>query len=549
MGLRCWRPRRWRRCCSNMKRLVVSLLGAALLLGGAGQAPSMAFAAPFVQPVAATTSAAAFGVKAPEARAGERIWPDERIYFLMIDRFHNGDKTNDLGTNPADIRNWHGGDLQGVIDKLDYIKDLGFTTIWITPHVKNTGRDYHGYGAVDFFDTDPHFGTLAKTKEFVQKAHEKGLKVIFDIVVNHTGPQHPLAKEHPDWFHPKSDITNWNDEKQLQEGWIFALPDFDQDKPEVRDYILKYSRFWIEETGVDGFRLDTVKHVGPAFFAWYSAELQKVKPGFWLIGEVWLNTPYKFPVYQQAGVTALLDFPVSETARGVFAKDNSMTTLANMVGQVGKVMDDPYQMGAFLDNHDMARFVSEAKNDPEGRLKLGLTFLFTQRSIPILYAGTEVAMPGANDPYNRVDFPWGKEQGNPLTDFVKTLNKHRAEHIALRRGVTENLLSDRTTYAYARVHASETVVVVLNNHATDAFTAPVDVAALNFAPGTVLQDLLSDRRVTVQGGTITPEVGARSGAIFVPVVTTRGTGLLYGALAAIAGGTGALYLLRRRKTA
>lgn len=519
-----------------MKRLLASLLGAALLLGGAVPAPS-------VQAVALAAGAPAV----TDLTAKDRIWPDERIYFVFIDRFNNGDKTNDGAANTSDPRAWHGGDLQGIIDKLDYIKDLGFTAIWITPHVKNTGRDYHGYGAVDFFDTDPHFGTVAKTKELVEKAHAKGIKVLFDIVVNHTGPQSPLVAQHPDWFHPKTDISNWNDPKQVQNGWIFALPDFDQSKPEVREYILSYSKFWIEQTGVDGFRLDTVRHVPQDFFTWYNAELQKIKPGFWLIGEVWEQAPYKLAIYQDAGVTAMLDFPDSETARGVFAKDSGMNNLATMASQVGKTMTDPAQMGAFLDNHDMTRFATEAKDDPVGRTKLGLTWLFTQRSIPIMYYGTEIAMKGGADPDNRHDFPWGEEQGNEVTALVKKLNQLRAENVALRRGTLENLASDKTSYAFARVAPDQTAVVVLNNDAASPFTAPVDVSSLNFKPGAQLKDLLTGKTVKVTDGKITPDVAARSGAIYVPATGAMSNTQLIGVLAVLAVVAGGLSWLRRHR--
>ena len=454
-------------------------------------------------------------VRPPRADLKERIWPDESIYFIFLDRFRNGDKSNDGNVNPQDPRTWHGGDLQGVIDALDYIKSLGFTAIWITPHVRNVGRDYHGYGAVDFFDTDPHFGTVSKARELVEQAHARGIRVLFDVVVNHTDPSHPLVSEKPDWFHPRRPITDWNDPKQVQEGWIFGLPDFDQSKPEVRQYILSYSKFWIEQTGVDGFRLDTVKHVDPQFFKWYSAELQKVRPGFWLLGEVWERAPWKLAVYQDAGVTALLDFPVSESARGVFARDESMTRLAAAVSGVGGNMADPWQMAGFLDNHDMPRFMTEAIDDPVRRLKLGLLFLFTQRSIPVLYYGTEIAMTGGNDPLNRGDFPWNQEEHTDVQDLVRRLNQIRSAHPALRRGDVSNLPIDAWRYAYLRTAGDDKAVVVLNNHATEAFAGTVDVSRAGLADGTVLEDGLTGKQVTVVGGKLRPEVGPRSGAVYI----------------------------------
>ncbi|HWI53866.1 MAG TPA: alpha-amylase family glycosyl hydrolase [Symbiobacteriaceae bacterium] len=510
-----------------MNRVRLAALAVLLLLAGA--VPGAAAATP------------------PVASAKERIWPDESIYFIMVDRFHNGDPANDGRVNPADPKAWHGGDLQGVIDKLDYIKQLGFTAIWLTPIVKNDGNDYHGYGAIDFFETDPHFGTVAKAKELVDKAHAKGLKVIWDVVVNHTGPTSPLVREHPDWFHPKARITDWNDSRQIQEGWIYDLPDFDQSKPEVREYILKYSRFWIEQTGADGFRLDTVKHVPPEFFAWYAQELQKIKPGFWLIGESWDQMPERPALYQQQGIAAMIDFPTSETARDVFGKGGSMSNLANATADVGQVMPNPWQMGGFLDNHDMARFVSFAPNDQVRRLKLGLTWLFTQRSIPIMYYGTEIAMAGGNDPDNRHDFPWGKEENPEVGALVRQLNQIRHDHMALRRGTVVELAAKWGYYAFGRAAGDDRVIVVLNNEETGPLSTPIDVTPMALADGTRLTDALSGKEVVVAGGQIQPEVGPRSGAIYVVPGRKVSPAVLWGGLLLAGAGASAAVVLWTRK--
>jgi alpha-amylase len=478
------------------------------------------------------------------ASAAPADWSKESIYFIMIDRFRDGDPNNNQGVTKGDIRGWHGGDLAGIIEKLDYIKDLGFTAIWITPHVKNTGKDYHGYGAVDFKDVDPHFGDLAKVKELVSKAHAKGMKVIFDIVVNHTGPQSPLVAQHPDWFHPKCDISNWNDPNQVQNCWIFALPDFDQSKPEVRNYILDYSKFWIEQTDVDGFRLDTVRHVPADFFTWYSAELQKVKPGFWLIGEVWESGPNRLAVYQKAGVNALLDFPMAESARKVFAKDSGFSLLAGMNKQVEATMPDPKAMGGFLDNHDMPRFMSEAKDDKLNRLKLGLTWLFAARPIPILYYGTEIGMEGANDPYNRVDFPWDAQQNPDVQDLVKRLNEIRRASPALQGGETVDLLVESKQYAFARRSGAETVIVALNNQQA-AFSSPVSVQELGLKDGTVLVDQLSGSKVRVANGAFTPALSTRAGAIY-RVESGTNLAIILGAAVAAVLVAGGLFFRHRR---
>lgn len=479
------------------------------------------------------------------ASAAPADWSKESIYFLMIDRFRDADPNNNQNVTKGDIRGWHGGDIAGVIEKLDYIKGLGFTAIWITPHVKNTGRDYHGYGAVDFKAVDPHFGDLNTMKQLVSEAHKRGMKVLFDIVVNHTGPQSPLVAEHPDWFNPKCDISNWSDPNQVQNCWIYALPDFDQSKVEVRNYILDYSKYWIEQTDVDGFRLDTVRHVPADFFTWYSAELQKVKPGFWLIGEVWESGPAKLAVYQKAGVNALLDFPISETARKVFAKDSGFALLAGVNKQVEQTMPDSKAMGGFLDNHDMPRFMSEAKDDKVNRLKLGLTYLFGARPIPILYSGTEIGMEGANDPYNRVDFPWDDQKNPDVQALVTKLNGIRKASPSLQGGETVDLLIETKQYAFARRSGDDLAIVALNNQA-EAFSSAVPVTDLGLKDGTVLVDQISGAEAKVASGAFTPALTGRTGAIY-KVQPRSDLWLILGAPIAVVIVAGVGYLLWRRR--
>ena len=159
-----------------------------------------------------------------------KISQDDLIYFLMTDRFCDGDPNNNQGVAKESLSSYHGGDFQGIIDKLDYIKDLGFTAIWISPVVKNQVAGYHGYWATDFYQTNEHFGSLAKLKELVQEAHKKEIKVIFDQVVNHTGLLHSWIGDpkYEKWFHERVPIVDYSNQQQVEEGWLANLPDFDQ---------------------------------------------------------------------------------------------------------------------------------------------------------------------------------------------------------------------------------------------------------------------------------------------------------------------------------
>ncbi|HWI66128.1 MAG TPA: DUF1966 domain-containing protein, partial [Symbiobacteriaceae bacterium] len=181
------------------------------------------------------------------------------------------------------------------------------------------------------------------------------------------------------------------------------------------------------------------------------------------------------------------------------------------------------------------------------RLKLGLTWLFSYRGIPIVYYGTEIAMPGKNDPYNRDDFPWGKEQNTDVRDLVTKLNKIRSEHAALRRGKLENLQADQNTYAFARILGEEKVVTVLNNHASEAYTGEVDVSTIGLSDGSKLVDQLSGKSVTVSGGKLKVDLAARSGAIYTQAPKAPLTYWLVGGLVVVATGFVVGFLLGRRR--
>lgn len=397
----------------------------------------------------------------------ERNWRDESIYFIMIDRFHNGDRSNDYNVNTEDPYAYQGGDFQGIIDQLDYIQEMGFTAIWLTPIMKNVDGGYHGYWVEDFYDTEEHFGTIDKFKELVNEAHARGIKVIVDFVVNHVGPNHPWLDdpEKKDWFHEEKEIINWNNQEEIEQGWIFGLPDLAQEKEEVRDYLIDVAKWWIEETDIDGYRLDTVKHVPIEFWKEFSKEVKAVKDDFFLLGEVWSNDPSYIGQYEQAGIDGFVDYPLNKPLRNVFAKpDVPLTSIFDQLAQNEQYYEEPYLMGAFLDNHDLPRFTRDIvleKQYPGTRWKLALTYLFTGPEIPIVYYGSEIALDGGEDPDNRrfMSFRADKE----LIDYVSILGQIRQNFPALTRGTFEVLFDGNGMAVYKREYDGQTVVVAINN--------------------------------------------------------------------------------------
>ena len=405
----------------------------------------------------------------PQLAAGteEREMQDEIIYSIMVDRFNNGDPNNDKDADSNDLLAYHGGDFKGITEKLDYLNDLGITAIWLTPVFDNMANGYHGYWINDFYKTNEYFGTMEEFKNLVQEAHDRDIKVILDFVVNHVGPNHEWLDD-PDkeeWFHEKEPITNWNNQEEVENGWLYDLPDLNQDNPDTRKYLLDAAKWWIQETDIDGYRLDTVKHVPKDFWEEFTAAVKSEKKSFYLLGEVWHDNPNVVTGYQETGIDGFMDFSQNDSMRVAFEKpDQSLGWLFSNVTRNDKLFDHPEQLGQFLDNHDMSRFANLANNngqDSNTRWKTGLSFLYTAPGIPIIYYGTEIAMMGGDDPDNRrfmnFDVP------NDLVAYITKLGAIRQEHPALTRGDMELLYEAEGMAVFKRTYQHETMVVAINN--------------------------------------------------------------------------------------
>lgn len=345
-------------------------------------------------------------------------WQDEIIYFALIDRFHNGDSTNDGGinpeshvlydgTNPAALKTYQGGDLRGMIQKLGYLDSLGVTALWIAPFFDNSDSDfvgwwpYHGYHPVDFYTVDEHFGTEADLIELVHKAHERGIKVIFDMVFNQTAADHPWVTDpgRQDWFHRQRDgkfysITNWFDQEQIERGALHGMPDLKQENPPVAEYLIAMSNYWIEKTGCDGFRLDAVKHIEMPFWHAFNDSIHRsAGDDFFLLGEVFWGEAERLAPYLDLGFNALFDMPGYYAIKNTFAQGGNMADLSTFRQRSADVYNG-HPMATLLDNHDVARFTVGIAESAAAKLKLALTYLLTTQGIPVLYYGTEIGLEG-----------------------------------------------------------------------------------------------------------------------------------------------------------
>ncbi len=454
------------------------------------------------------TTTAAFRLDEPLPTEGrfQGFSPDDVIYLIMPDRYTNGDKSNDDPAiskglfDPSDSRRYHGGDFQGIINRLPYLKSLGITAIWMTPVYDNTNTpnaqqavegkpiaDYHGYGAVDYYGVEEHFGDLALLKKLVDEAHALDLKVIEDQVANHVGPGHPWVNDppKPTWFHGTAaqhinetwQIWNLQDahstpelKRQVTDGWfVNILPDMNQEDPDVARYEIQNALWWIGAVGFDGIRQDTLPYVPRTFWHDWSAAIHKQYPNLKMVGEVFDGDP-AVPSYFQGGATrdgvdtgvdSVFDFPTYFAIRDVFAHGKDMDTLAKVLAH-DRLYPNAAQLVPFEGNHDVMRFMSEPGATADG-LKLAFTYLLTTRGTPEIYYGDEIAMTGGNDPDNRHDFPDGDHGDNDMFRYVQKLLHLRQQLESLRRGSFVSVAVDAKSWVYARETAMDKVLVAINN--------------------------------------------------------------------------------------
>ena len=465
----------------------------------------------------------------PTAQRFHGLNSGDVIYLIMPDRFANGDPTND---EPAEFpgshdrskpRAWHGGDLRGIRDHIAYLKDLGVSTLWLTPVVKNGAtQDYHGYGAADLYAVDPHLGTLQDYQELAAALRQQHMKLLFDAVPNHVGPRHPWVHKppRPDWFHGTSERhldsnsplqgsfygkspsspaagdpfevladphATESMRRNLIEGWFGGiLPDLNTENPIVAEYLLQNTIWWIESAGLDGLRVDTFPYLSRSFSEQWHAGLRRIYPNLTTVGEVFDPDPVVTSFFVggkkgwdgvDTGLSTVFDYPLFFAIRDVLRGHAPAGRIADVLRQ-DELYAHPDWLIPFFANHDVQRLSGESRGLPD-QLLPAFALLLTLRGIPQLYYGDEIGLPGAGDPDNRRDFPggWADDAQNAFTEegrtpdqakifaAVQRLLRLRREHGALRTGELFHLFSDDETYAFLRRTEDERVLVVFNNSA------------------------------------------------------------------------------------
>lgn len=476
------------------------------------------------------------------------------LYLIMPDRFARAGATTDaeasrgleyaVEVDRADLNARHGGNIAGMEQHLGYIDSLGVTAIWVNPVLENDmpGGSYHGYATTDYYRIDPRFGTNGQWRDFVGKAHDRGIKVVMDMIFNHSGSNHPWMKDMPsrDWYNfPDSAVTtNFRlstlhdpyvsdyDKKRTVDGWfVTAMPDLNQRNPHLRRYLSQNSIWWIEDSGIDGIRMDTYPYADERAMASWIDDVMSEYPGFNIVGECWYGNEGGEAYWQRGSkvnpngdprLPTVMDFVLSIKARDAFKGQTDRLEGLNTIYDhlaLDYLFPDPTHILTFLDNHDTDRFLLEEPDDL-GWWKQAITFLLTSRGIPQIYYGTELLMNGTRaaggDGNVRRDMPGGfpgdktdaftaagrSDKQNEAFDFIQKLLQWRRGNEAIARGSLKHFMPENGLYVYQRRSGDKEVTVILNGN--DSPVTTTMERTLEILPyGSQRRDMLTGETITL----------------------------------------------------
>lgn len=417
-------------------------------------------------------------------------WKTRTIYQIITDRFWRPNGDTQSG---CDLRKYCGGTFDGITQQLQYVKDLGFDAIWISPVMENLGEDYHGYCNLNWENVNPRFGGEAALKKMVNTAHQMGILVMADVVANHAAPVdtdyskiYPLNQEYH--YHKKCDINDWNNQWEVENCRLCNLPDLDQHNPWVRQYLKDWVKYHIDAYKFDGIRIDTVPHVEKPFWTEYTRSA-----GVFSIGEI-LNGNDAYVGDYQNYMDSTLNYGMHFTLKDVFGWNQSMRRISDRWASVNRSFRDPDALGLFVDNHDNPRFLSYQK---DWRLfKSATAFSLTARGIPIFYYGGEQGYNGGADPENREPLWRSLNRNHELFKFVQTINKARAAQNVPSSSFSEKYVTDQL-YAYTRGR----FFVGLTNQLSG--TVAQDVPNTGFSNGQVVCNIFKPQDcVTIRNGNL-----------------------------------------------
>lgn len=444
------------------------------------------------------------------------LTPSDIMYLITPDRFANGDPSNDVmkGFNNTELDRTdghvrHGGDLQGILDHLDYIEDLGINALWLNPvlEANEFKEPYHGYAITDHYAIDPHYGDLDVYGSLLNEMKKREMKMVMDVVYNHFGSQHYLVLDPPenDWIHQFDDYTKTNfrasvlldphaapsEKKLFNEGWFDThMPDMNYDNAHLARYMIQNTLWWIETYGLDALRIDTYAYPEQEFMAELSNRVRREFPGFFLFGETWVHghqVQSWFPEEMKqrkgagSGQTSVTDFQwCFAINKGVNEKYDWSEGISRIYYTLAAdwLYAHPDSLVTFVDNHDLARFFGVVNGDMN-KFKWGVGNMLTTRGIPCVYYGTEILMKETESHgVIREDFPGGwpgdsvnkflpsgrSEAENEAFNFIRDLNNLRRNHSALAGGRLTQYTPDQGEYVYFRHNEYETFMIVMNGN-------------------------------------------------------------------------------------
>ena len=475
------------------------------------------------------------------------------MYLLMPDRFANGNPNNDSSPELQEKADRslpggrHGGDIQGIINNLDYIKELGATAIWSTPMCEDNdkGYSYHTYGQSDVYRIDPRYGTNEEYKKLADEMHKRDMKLIKDYVTNHWGAEHWMFKDMPtyDWFHqfPGYKQSNYRmttqydingskrDAKYCMDGWFVpSMPDLNQSNPLVLNYLIQNAIWWIEYADLDGFRVDTYSYNDKEGIAKWTKAITDEYPYFNIVGEVWMHDQAQISYWQKDSPIAkiqsynsylpsVMDFTLHDVFGNVFNEDRADWSNGMIKFYENFVNDflyaDPNNLLIFLENHDTGRFNQIYQNDFK-KYQLGMTIMATMRGIPQLYYGSEIGMAGdkgKGDADIRQDFPggWKRDSNNAFSasgrtaeqskyfDFSKKVLNWRKNKEVIHTGKLTHYIPENNVYVYFRHNEKETVMVIINN-ASDTQKFNLERFQENIKVFNFGTDIISDKTIDLK---------------------------------------------------
>jgi glycosidase len=437
------------------------------------------------------------------------------LYLVTPDRFSNGNTDNDAIDGLLELPDRgnkggrHGGDIQGIINGLDYLSDMGFTAIWLNPIVENNQKvySYHGYSTTDYFKIDPRFGTNEEYRALAEKANEKGIKIVMDMIMNHCGSGHWWMNDLPsdDWVnnpdnyfmtnHRRTTLrdpyTSEYDRRHFSDGWFVpSMPDLNQRNPLLADYLIQNTLWWIEYIHLSGIRMDTYPYSDKSFMSDWTCAVMNEYPNFNICGEDWSLNPAVLAYWQKGknnpdGYTSclpgLLDFPLQNAlVKALREEENWNAGMINLYETLSNdfLYPDPFKHVIFPDNHDMSRIYSQLNEDLD-LYKLAMVYFATMRGTPQFYYGTEILMSNTGDDSHgniRSDFPggWAGDPVNAFTgeglsdqqkeaqEFVKNLLNWRKSANAIHHGKLKHFVPQNGVYVYFRYDDSQTIMLVLN---------------------------------------------------------------------------------------